>query len=70
MADLAWFSARLMLITWYYETASIPREREKHFGTFFIHVHLTVLKLASLEKKKKERKCKFFYFQNSFSWLL
>ena len=28
--------------------------RAKHFGTFFVHVRLTVLKLASLEKKEEE----------------
>ena len=27
---------------------------KKHLGTFSVHVRLTVLELASLEKKKKE----------------
>ena len=36
------------------------QEREKHFGTFFVHVCLTVLKLASLEKKKKMIIFEFF----------
>ena len=47
-----------MFIAWHFETASTPREREKHFGTFF--VRLTVLKLASLEKKKEMTIFDFF----------
>ena len=38
------------------------QEREKHFGTFSVHVRLMVLELASLEKKKKERKLRFSIF--------
>ena len=44
------------------------QEREKHFGTYFVHVRLIVLKLASLEKEKE--KDEFQFFQNSFAWLL
>ena len=32
------------------------QEREKHLGTFSVHVRLMVLELASLEKKKERRK--------------
>ena len=64
----------LMFVAWHFETASTPRKREKHFGTFFVHVCLMVLELASLEKKKKKKKKKendnFRFFQNSFSWLV
>ena len=34
------------------------QERKKHLGTFSVHVRLTVLELASLEKKKEELKKK------------
>ena len=43
-----------MFIAWHFETASTPREREKHFSTFLVNVRLMVLEVASLEKKKKE----------------
>ena len=48
----------LMFIAWHFKRASIlrKREREKHLGTFSVHVRLVVLELASLEKKKEERK--------------
>ena len=63
----------LLFIAWHFDTASIPRkkERKKHLGTFSVHVCLTVLELASLEKKKKKKENDDFrFFQNSFSWLL
>ena len=65
----------LLFIAWHFKRASILREREKHLGTFSVHVRLMVLELASLEKKerKKERKKEdddFRFFQNSFSRLL
>ena len=52
------------------------QEREKHLGTFYVHVRLMVLELASLEKKKeerrkkKERKKEDDDFRSSFSRLL
>ena len=48
----------LLFNAWNFDTASIPRssqERKKHLGTFSVHVRLTVLELASLEKKKKKK---------------
>ena len=60
MADLAWFSALLVLFCSSPGISREPpffaREREKHLSTFSVHVRLMVLELASLEKKKKERK--------------
>ena len=46
----------LLFIAWHFETTSAPRKREKHLGTFSVHVRLIVLELASLEKKKKLKK--------------
>ena len=48
----------LMFIAWHFETASTPREREKNILVPFLsmYVRLMVLELASLEKKKEERK--------------
>ena len=43
-----------LFIAWHFETDFTPRKREKHFGTFSVHVRLMVLELASLEKKKKK----------------
>ena len=61
MADLAWFSGlfvpTLPFIAWHFDTASMihsSQERKKHLGTFSVHVRLTVLELAPLERKKKE----------------
>ena len=58
----------LMFIAWHFETASTPRKRERHFGTFSVHVRLVALELASLEKKKEEeeRKERFRFFQIHF----
>ena len=60
MADLPWFSALFMIlvfIAWHFKRASILRkEREKHLGTFSVHVRLMVLEIASLKKKKKKKK--------------
>ena len=44
----------LLFIAWNFETASIPRKRKKHFGTFSVHVRLMVLELALLEKEEEE----------------
>ena len=64
----------LMFIAWHFKRASILRKREKHLGTFSVHVRLMVLELASLKKKKKKKKKKedddFRFFQSSFSRLL
>ena len=60
----------LLFIAWHFDTASIPRKKERNIWVpFSVHVHLTVLELVSLEKKKKEND-DFRFFQNSFSWLL
>ena len=76
MADQAWFLALLILFC---SSPGILRQppllakREKHFGTFSVHVRLTVLKLVSLEKEEEEeeeRNNDFRFFQNSFSRLL
>ena len=76
MADLARFSALFIILC---SSPGILREppffaREKHLGTFSVHVRLVVLELASLEKKKEETRKKenddFRFFQNSFSRLL
>ena len=57
MADLARFSALFIILC---SSPAILREppffaREKHFGTFSVHVRLMVLELASLEKKKERK---------------
>ena len=61
MADLAWFSALLILFCSspgiLKQPKHLARQRET-FGTFSVHIRLMVLELASLEKKKKERKRK------------
>ena len=62
---LIWLSALFILsITWHFETASFTDlARERHFGIFSVHVRLTVLEFARLEKKeemKKERRVGFF----------
>ena len=58
MADQAWFSALLLLFGSspgiLRQPPLLAREREKHFGTFSVHVCLMVFELASLEKKKEE----------------
>ena len=38
----------------YFGTVAV-RLREKHLGTFSVHVRLMILELASLEKKKERR---------------
>ena len=48
------FDFFFLFIAWHLETTIALRNREKHFGTFFVYVHLMVLELVSLEKKKKE----------------
>ena len=62
MADLAWFSALFILFCSSPGNVKQPflftREREKHFGTFSVHLRLTVLKLARLENQKKKKKKK------------
>ena len=59
----------LLFIAWHFETTSAPREREKHLGTFSVHIRLMVLELASLEKKRKKENDDFRFFQNSISRL-
>ena len=59
MADLAWFLVLLVLFCsspGILRQPSTSQEREKHLGTFSVHVRLMVLELASLEKKKKKKK--------------
>ena len=60
MADLVRFSALFIILCSspgiLREPPFFAREREKHLGTFSVHVRLMVLELASLEKKKEERK--------------
>ena len=60
MTDLAWFSAMFIFLCSspgiLRQPLYLTRERDKHFGTFSVHVGLVVLKLASLEKKEEERK--------------
>ena len=74
MADLALFSALFIILC---SSPGILREppffeeREKHLGTFSVHVRLMVLELASLEKKEERKKeSDFRFFQSSFSRLL
>ena len=72
MADLAWFLGLFLLFC---SSPGILRQplhlarRKKHLGTFSVHVHLTVLELASLEtklKKKKKKKTIFNFFKIRF----
>ena len=62
MAELAWFSVMLVLFCSspgiLRQPQHLAREREKHLGTFSVHVRLMVLELASLEKKKERKKKK------------
>ena len=54
MADLARFSALFIIFCSSPGILREPPEREKHLGTFSVHVRLMVLELvASLEKKKE-----------------
>ena len=56
MADLAGFSALFMVLC---SSPGILRQPPLlEFGTFFVHVCLMVLELASLEKEKKKKKKK------------
>ena len=68
MADLAWFSGLFLLSPGILIQPPFLARKNKHLGTFSVHVRLMVLELASLEKKKKEND-DFRFFQNSFSWL-
>ena len=58
MAGLARFSALFIVLCSPPGILRHPpffaREREKHCGTFSVHVRLVVLELAPLEKKKEE----------------
>ena len=59
MADLAWFSGLFLLFCSSPGILIQPpffARRKKHLGTFSVHVRLTVLELASLEKKKRKKK--------------
>ena len=61
MADLARFSALFIIFCsspGILKSLHSSQEREKHLGTFSVHVHLMVLDLASLEKKKRKKKKK------------
>ena len=55
MADLAWFSALFTLSCSLPGILSTSQERDKHFGTFSVHVGLMGLELASLEKKDEKK---------------
>ena len=66
MTDLAWFLALFIVL---YSSPGILRQplllaRERE--TFTVHVCLTVLELASLEKKKIERKKEKMIIFNGF----
>ena len=56
----------LLFIAWHFETASTPHKREKHFGTFYVHVCLMVLELYSFfeeeEKEQSRKKMTIFDF--------
>ena len=58
----------IMFIAWHFETASTThkREREKHFGTFSVHVRLMVLELASLEEERIKNMTIFDFFKIHF----
>ena len=61
MADLARFSTLFISYVHhlaFQESLHSSQEREKHLGTFSVHVRLMVLELASLEKKKKKERKK------------
>ena len=60
MADLARFSALFIFLCSspgiLREPPFFAREREKHLGTFSVHVCLMVLELAQEERKKERKK--------------
>ena len=60
-----------MFIAWHFETASTPGKKEGNILVPFLsmYVHLMVLELASLEKKKKENN-DFRFFKIHFFRLL
>ena len=52
MADLAWFSGLFLLFCSSPGILIQPPFLARNLGTFSVHVRLTVLELASLEKNK------------------
>ena len=61
-AEHAWFSTFFSFHRLAFrDNLCTSQEREKHFGTFFVYVHLMVLELASLEKKKKKKMIFVFF---------
>ena len=62
MADLAWFSALLILFCSSPGILRQPQYLARERETFGYHVRLMVLELASLEKKKKKKGKKMTIF--------
>ena len=47
----------LLFIAWHFvDNLCTSQERDKYFGTFYVHVGLMVRELASLEKEERGKK--------------